>query len=942
MVVLLAFPLVLAGVLGGVRIASSLSEIQSLNAVQSHVALVERVATAVDSLQTERKLSAAAATTQDPAEQALVDQQISRVDADVANMIALAPDAGTLEDDSAAAYVEVLRSLGETSIPSSGNTLPKLRELVAAPDTSIDTVMSLYTDVIAILLKFNRIALGGTGAEEDSLVTAFSYMSEAKEQASVQHALLLAASLEGEASASQQTQLRNSIAGFDAAITNFSEVPISSEQRRVYFDTYSGRELDDRERFLNIGLGELDSAPLDSIATDWDAVSSTIQTMLGTVQTSLIDDVKESLSAATDVAVNDAIRDAVIIALLLLFTLILLVLVARSVLRPLLALRTSALDVAQRRLPDLVEQLRKPGGWKDNPASEPVAVHTNEDIGQVARAFDEVHREAVRLATEQAMMRSTVNDMFVNLSRRSQSMVERQLRIIDSLESGERDPEALGELFRLDHLATRMRRNNENLLVLAGSETRQRAGAARPVLDILRGAISEIEEYRRITIESVPDVSVQGIAVNDLVHLTAELLDNATNFSPKEAQVVLASSITPDGSLVIEIRDLGVGMSATQRKAINERLAVPPMVDVSISRHMGLFVVGRLASRHGLVVRMQATGESGGLTAAISVPSNLLAGDDMRPAAPARPAEVSGNGPNVPAKTGSLWDAARNVAPIPAAAQPSAAKTGSLWDAARNVAPVSAEARSGPNEARNGRPIPAGTGALSDAQDPPSGAPGSDPLFAAAAASTLDVTSNGLARAGQGQDLFAAAVPVGEQSTDFFGDLSLGETASPEPAEATPIFQEMRSAWFRQWPGAAGADQQDASEQAGASAAVEPAADFGSAADEGWQAVQVLRAPVEAGVTTAGLPRRRPRANLVPGATSRATGEAAASSPARLNNLTPLRDAERVRGNLSSYQRGTRRGRHSSPMEDSDRAGGDPTRNGMGRHGELPTSRERQ
>jgi len=901
--VLLVIPLVLAGVLGGLRVASSVGDIQILGSVQRQVALSERVSTVIDSVQTERHLAAAAAATQAVDQRVLVEEQIQQVDADIAEMRDLEATPDGLDDLAAEAYRDVLLRV---------DTLAGVRERVLAPGTEVSLAINFYSEITTILLRFNRVALAGVGPESRDLATGISGLADAKEQLSKQHAVLLAASLNNEISAGERSQLRSAEAAFDAGIRNFSE-SITSSDRQVYFSTVTGAAPTDRERYLLIALGEWPTfVALDSIATQWDQTATTFGEMLLLVESSLVNDLQTRSASASDAAVTNAIRDASIIALFLLFTLILLVLVARSVLRPLLALRTSALDVAQRRLPALVEQLRRPGGWKDDVQPEPMAVHTGEDIGQVARAFDEVHREAVRLATEQAMMRSTVNDMFVNLSRRSQSMVERQLRIIDSLESGERDPEALGELFRLDHLATRMRRNNENLLVLAGSETRQRAGAPRPVLDILRGAISEIEEYQRITIESVPDAAVQGIAVNDLVHLTAELLDNATNFSPKEAQVVLASSVRPDGSLVIEIRDTGVGMSATQRNAINNRLAVPPTVDVSISRHMGLFVVGRLAARHGAIVRMQPTGANGGLTAVISVPSGLLAKDDKLASGPSRVAEVSSNGTNAPAKTGSLWDAARNVATVPATPVPR------------------------PEEPLNGNRVPAGIGV-------PSSAPGSDPLFAVAAASTLDPTINGMPGSEQTMDLFAATVPSGEQSTDFFAGLPIAETANPEPSEATPIFQEMRSAWFRQWPGVLGTDgQQDSTVAHPASSEPELPSDFGSSADEGWQAVEQLRTPVEAGVTVAGLPRRRPRANLVPGATSRPTADAVATSGGRVNNVTPLRDAERVRGNLSSYQRGTRRGRHSSPMEDSERSGGDPTRNGMGRHGELPTSQERQ
>jgi len=920
LVILLVIPLVLAGVLGGLRISASVGEIQELAAVQDEVALTQQVATVIDALQIERHLTAAAAATQAVEQRALVEEQVQQVDAEVAALLELEDDKANLTETSGSAYGDALFRLG---------TLGSIRERVAVPGTAVDVAISRYSEILAALLRFNRTALAGTSAVSGDLGRGISFMAEAKEQLSVQHAVLLAASLSNLMTSVQQSQLRSTEAAFDAAIRNFAE-SVPSAQRQIYFSTFRGAAIADRERLLLIGLGEWPTfVPLDSIPSNWNDTSSAVSDMLLTVESSLSSDLLTASEQASAAAVTDTIRDASIVALLLLFTLILLVLVARSVLRPLLALRTSALDVAQRRLPALVEQLRQPGGWKADVAPEPMAVHTGEDIGQVARAFDEVHREAVRLATEQAMMRSTVNDMFVNLSRRSQSMVERQLRIIDALESGERDPEALGELFRLDHLATRMRRNNENLLVLAGSETRQRAGGSRPVLDILRGAISEIEDYQRITIESVPDLAVRGPAVNDLVHLTAELLDNATNFSPKEAQVVLASSLQPDGSLLVEIRDTGVGMSPAQRNAINNRLAVPPMVDVSVSRHMGLFVVGRLAARHGISVRMVAAGSERGLTAAVSVPRALIPAEAEGPGQATGVVAAASNGAVASAENGSVVDAAPKGAPVPAT-------SGSMFG------PV-----------RNGSLVPTAPGAASNGTT-------SGSLFDAAVTQALDLKPAALAASnGSGLNLFAPNVSPDEQSTDFFAALPAADSSSQGQGEGTPIFQEMRSAWFRQGPSLSGFP--DAGEGSGdgdypvESARAAPSwdieastPDFGSVADEGWQAAEQLLTPVDAGTTHAGLPRRRPRAHLVPGGAARSGVETLASfdgrtnTAVRTNNVTLLRDAERVRGNLSNYQRGTRRGRHSSPMEDSERSVGDQMREGVGRHGELPTSQERQ
>ncbi len=769
-----------------------------------------------------------------------------------------------------------------------------------AADPTVDLVIGRYSEVISALLDFNRSAFAGARSESVDLPVGISSIADAKEQLSVQHAVLLSASLTTEISPTQVSQLRITEAAFDFKIRDYAAaVPVA--ERQITFNSFRGTAIADRERMLQVGLGEGPSAvPLGSISASWDEAANGVQDILLTIERSLSDDLLTATERASSTAISDTIRDASIVALLLMFTLVVLVLVARSVLRPLLALRTSALDVAQRRLPELVEQLRRPGGWKADVTPPPMVEDTGEDIGQVARAFDEVHREAVRLATEQAMMRSTVNDMFVNLSRRSQGMVERQLRIIDDLESGERDPEVLGVLFRLDHLATRMRRNSENLLVLAGSETRRRTGSSRPVLDVLRGAISEIEDYQRITIESVPEVAVSGLAVSDLVHLTAELLDNATNFSPNEEQVILASSIDPDGGLLIEIRDAGVGMSVRQRNAINSRLAVPPMVDVSVSRHMGLFVVGRLAARHGISVRVAGnrtvSGSEQGLTAVVSVPSRLISADADAPD---------------PATSASILESAPRGAGLPFV--PSSAWSGSP----------------------TGSPVDAAAGQVLDPSS---------------------VQANG----GFGLDMVPADALFDGQPTDFFASLLAADSSSQDRGEGTPIFAELRSAWFREGDAHPGlADQQaDDTDDGGAEPAgsgapargrdsAEILPDFGSVADEGWQAVEQLLTPVDAGTTRAGLPRRQPRAHLVPGGTSRAADpgiSADGEQPAvgRSNNLTLLRDAERVRGNLSSYQRGTRRGRHSAPTEASAGSLADQARKDVGRHGELPTSGQGQ
>lgn len=338
-----------------------------------------------------------------------------------------------------------------------------------------------------------------------------------------------------------------------------------------------------------------------------------LATTLGMLK--IVDSAKHSHSAA--------IRDTVIIGAVLLLSLIALLIVSQSILKPLRVLRASAFDVADRRLPGVIEQLRTTEGRSQDIRIEPVPVHSREDVGQVARAFDAVHSEAVRLAAEQAALRANVNDMFVNLSRRSQGLVERQLRLIDDLELGELDSDRLAALFRLDHLATRMRRNGENLLVLAGAELRQRSGEPVPIVDVLRAAVSEIEEYRRVTMPPLPRAMVSGLAVNDVVHVVAELLDNATAYSGSGSQVRLSASFVDEGGLAVEISDAGVGLPRARLADINQRLAAPPAIDVAVSRQMGLFVVGRLANRHEIRVRL-ASPDNFGVTVTVTLPKELV------------------------------------------------------------------------------------------------------------------------------------------------------------------------------------------------------------------------------------------------------------------------------------------------------------------------------
>jgi signal transduction histidine kinase len=357
----------------------------------------------------------------------------------------------------------------------------------------------------------------------------------------------------------------------------------------------------------------------------------------------LVNALADNVSARTNEARSAALRDASIVLGALLAALAIALIVARSLLSPVRRLRSAALNAAHHQLPETVERVRA-GERVDWQSVEPVPVHTGEEIGQLARAFDDMHRQAVRLAGEQAELRRQVSEMFMTLSRRSQSLVELQLEAIEELEHDEDDPQRLGGLFRLDHLATRLRRNGENLQVLAGGSPARRDHGPVTVVELLRAATSEVTDYTRISLGHAPAGGVRTSPAADVVHILAELLENATRFSPPDRKVVLTADRGADGGLLIEVVDGGLGMAAEDLAAANGRLAAEGAVGPETTRRMGLFVISRLAARHGVTVRLRPTYESAsrsGITASVHLPAGLIIADGT-------PGAVLGGRPRIP------------------------------------------------------------------------------------------------------------------------------------------------------------------------------------------------------------------------------------------------------------------------------------------------------
>ena len=321
-----------------------------------------------------------------------------------------------------------------------------------------------------------------------------------------------------------------------------------------------------------------------------------------------------------------ALRDTAIVLAALLAALVLALLVSRSLVGPIRRLRYGTLKVARQELPEAIDRIKVGDSIEDIEFTR-VPVHTTEEIGQLARAVDDMHGQALRLAGEQAHLRLQINDMFETLARRSKSLVEQQLGLIERLEYEEKDPSRLESLFRLDHLAARMRRNGDNLLILSG--TRIRRGHSAPVQlgDILRAAMSEVEDYQRVQIGSTPDGALSGAVATDIVHLLAELVDNSLRASPPDSTVTFSFARAVDGGLLVEIADRGIGIPPEELEIINERLTSGGAVGPDTARHMGLFVVSRLAERHGLTVRLRPTFDTArnpGITASVHIPDVLL------------------------------------------------------------------------------------------------------------------------------------------------------------------------------------------------------------------------------------------------------------------------------------------------------------------------------
>lgn len=370
--------------------------------------------------------------------------------------------------------------------------------------------------------------------------------------------------------------------------------------------------------------GSFAASPLPANATSWYQSSGARIGFLSQGAQAIADETKAVAAHERTLARARAVQFGGGALLALLVALLVALIVGRTVTGPLRRLTKAADDVAHDQLPQLLEALHSRGAETHIEQMEPIPVGSRDEIGELARAFNSLEAATVNVAREQAvLLRKGIGDLYVNLARRNQSLIDRQIALIDDLEAHEQDPEILASLFKLDHMATRMRRNAESLLVLADTDQVRPTGPAEDLIDVVRAAASEITDFARISFVGVDEhLSVQGGAALDVTHLVAELLENATTYSPPDSQVTIRGTWDGDGYRMA-IADDGIGMSDDRMAEANALLAHPPAPGLALARSLGLYVVGHLAARWNIVVQLEPSAPRGA-TALVTLPPALL------------------------------------------------------------------------------------------------------------------------------------------------------------------------------------------------------------------------------------------------------------------------------------------------------------------------------
>jgi hypothetical protein len=516
------------------------------------------------------------------------------------------------------------------------NDLDRLRAQVTAKKLApIPDAMLAYTNIIA---GQGAVLQAEAKSIKDSapVLQGFGLISavNTQEDVSEQDAALASALVSGSLTQTDRVAFSNAVGRLQADTLNYGQL-LTPAELITYNNTLNQlapetvrSQLDTIQQAVPAGIPLSVMEQQGLSPQTWQLISSTwlkAASKAGTTTATTV------LAANAQPAI-DAKRRVIVLAAVgavgLILTLLVTILLGRSINRRLSTLRRSALTLAEEQLPSVVARLRR-GESVDVAAEAPPIRVGSDEIGQVGQAIDLVRQTAIRSAVEEARVRQGVNDMFRNLARRNQSLLQRQLTVLDEAERRATDPDVLEDLFKMDHLTTRMRRHAEGLIILSGAPPGRSWSAPVKLIDVMRGAVAEVEDYARVTVSTQSRAALAGSAVTDVIHLLAELIENATSLSPPFTQVRVGGETVAKG-FAIEIEDRGLGMTPQRLHELNERLANPPDINPANTEQLGLFVVGQLARRHKISVMLRPS-PYGGTTAVTLIPLALLV--DEGPAA---------------------------------------------------------------------------------------------------------------------------------------------------------------------------------------------------------------------------------------------------------------------------------------------------------------------
>ncbi|MDI9898795.1 ATP-binding protein [Rhodococcus sp. IEGM 1409] len=589
-IAVLALPMIVAVVLGALRVQTELEEAAQLSS-SSERALAVPAAINLESALYELAEAASARPDTRPATQAVSDAMDQLVDA-----------ARTFQSDDA------LNDQVTSALTESRSITEEIAAGAVAPARLVSRVgevsRALSSTFTSVVEHSQRPVLREQGGRLSALWEARRALAEQR---------ILFGS--GDPDQQARTSMVSAAGAELVALNNILAIDGTN-------DTVQALSNSAQNRINELGSTPSTSPPGSRVGADLKSGKDQYNSLTDTTVTEFGD----AVTAESNAARTAALRDTAIVLGAVLLALAIALVISRSLIDPIRRLRFAALQAARRGLPDAIERIRA-GASTDELDFARVPIRTHEEIGELARAVDDMHGQAITLAGEQATLRRQVNDMFETLSRRNKSLVDQQLGLIEQLEQDEDDPRRLENLFRLDHIAARMRRNGDNLLVLAGTDVRRARTAPIALGDTLRAAVSGVEEYRRVELGQTPPGVVTGHAAPDVVHLIAELLDNSLRYSPPETTVSINAATTIDGSMIVEIADLGIGMSPADILDANERLAAGAEMSADTARRMGLFVVSRISRRYNISVRLRPTATSSthsGITATVLLPTSIL------------------------------------------------------------------------------------------------------------------------------------------------------------------------------------------------------------------------------------------------------------------------------------------------------------------------------